>query len=692
MRLSRLNFKKVFLISIILSLVLISAFLFAKPKQIIKTVYADGDLATMISSAGTSPITLKLTPGVYNISSDLTIPYNVTLNFQNGAVISIAGGATLSIRGPIDDCAYKIFDDQNADTNKGVKFYQDSVTQIRPEWWGAKADNNPSSATANANAINKAIFSYKAQDNSHDRGKVLLKVGTYYIDHTVTIKEVVDLVGEGNSSAAENAATLRLKDSSNCDMLNDVSNAGNWSIFNVRFEGGSQSSKTNGIKINGSSYARLQNCYFSGFTDYAINTDNFFQGLVQDNIIENSYNGMRLNQYGEGFATGNKITFSGDYGVWMNNLSHPFTDSDISGQGTGINCMYVDNLGAFIQNNHLHNCQYGIFYNGGGMLNIFSDNVIENNLKDGVLVAGRWNFNATMTRNTIRNNGGWGINLSQTSVAGGIVSGNNFSGNASGAIYYDVNNSIGSDPWNGHYYTLMEANEGVDSASSPAILESSSWPGVGKAKYWETNNSSPVTITDFNNAPIGKQINITFNDLNTTLKFSNSQGPELVQNGDFSSSNGWQTSPGWSYNGWTYDGANRVFHDDGHGGVLQQDIPGIIEGKYYEVSFTIKNFVQGQVTPYINSYYGEEQSGPRSYVYSGNGTYKFVVRAGGGHNNVGFRTSSIDYSNHFIGDIDNVSVKEVTSALKGFSGQDKKFNIGDSIKCTKEPTYYWHCE
>jgi parallel beta-helix repeat protein len=701
MRLPRLNSKKIYIILIIFSLVLISAFLFAKPKQIIKTVYADGDLATMISSAGTSPITLKLTPGVYNISSDLTIPYNVTLNFQNGAVISIAGGATLSIKGPIDDCAYKIFDDQNTDYGKGVKFVHASITQVRPEWWGANADNNPASSSANVPAMERAMWSPAPTGNVMETGiPVEFRTGTYYIDRAIKLPLNTYLDGDGDSHDPANAATIRLKDNSNTNMIeweNGVNNnAGKVEIYNLRFVAGSQTSKVDGIHM---SAGHVRRCAFTGFNDYALHMYSSGESWIEDNVIENSYNGIYFENLWDGWARNNTISVYGEYGANLFSYAHTFTGNDISGNNKTTNCLYLKySEGALLNNNHLHNCMYGLRMGNGG---IITGNIIENNLSHGIFVgkesdsdnAAYYGFAGSpiMRGNIIRNNGGYGIKFYKTLVGGGIVEENNISGNALGPFYFsDV--VVGTDPWSDRRYTLIKNNTGVDDsqANYPALAQNSPIPSVGKSEGWKTSNTSATSIIDFTDAPWGKEINIRFGDSNTTLKFFNNKGPELVANGDFSSSSGWNLAP-WTYYGvgdcCTYDAQNGVMHFTGNGQLLEQTIDAH-QGGYYELTFTIKNYVSGKVQPYLNAYGGAMFS--NDPVFNSNGTYTLVIGALADYHNVGFRATP--GSSGFIADIDNVSVKEVGSALKGNGGVEKKYNSGDSVLCTKDYINYWHCE
>ena len=669
-------------------------------ESLVKTVYAS-DFSSIIASAGTNPITLDLTTGTYDVTTDLTVPYNITLNFEDEAIIDIADGATLSVKGPINDNTYHIFDDQNTDTSKGVKFAHSSVTQVRPEWWGAKNDNNPASSAANAPAMEKAMWSPAPTGNVMETGiAVEFRVGTYYIDRAVKLPLNTYLDGDGDSRAPANAATIRLKDNSNTNMIEWESainnNAGKVELYNLRFIGGSQTAKVDGIHM---SAGHIRRCTFTGFNSYALHMYSSGESWIEENLIEDSYNGIYFENLWDGWSRNNTISVYGEYGANLYGYTHTFTGNDISGNNQATNCLYVrQSDGTLLNNNHLHNCQYGLRIGGAG---IITGNTIEDNLSHGVF-AGKedgssesdyYGFTASpiMRDNIIRNNGGYGIKIYNTREGGGIVEENNISGNALGPFYFS-GVGVGTDPWSDRRYTQIENNTGVDDSETnyPALEQNSATPSAGMSGSWKTDNTSATSVIDFTDAPWGKEINVQFGDSNTSLKFSNYKGPELVTNGDFSSSDGWNIAP-WTWAGvgdcCTYNTTDGVMHFTGNGQLLEQTLD-VHQGKYYEFTFTIKNYVSGKVQPYLSSFGGEMFSS--APVLNHNGTYTLIIGALGDYHNVGFRATP--GSSGFIADIDDVSVKEVGSALKGNGGVEKTYNSGDSVRCTKDFENYWHCE
>ena len=173
-----------------------------RTQRFINTAFA-ADLSAIVASSGSD---INLTAGSYAFSGDLTIPAGKTLRYERGAVIHINAGQTLNIAGGMDDHLYQIFDDQSGDLSKGVKFSAGNIVDVRPEWWGARADlvdygdfvdgvPKWDLMGVNTNAINQAI-------NSHVDYKtnVIFSAGTYLVKDTITMKGSTSLIGNGEST------------------------------------------------------------------------------------------------------------------------------------------------------------------------------------------------------------------------------------------------------------------------------------------------------------------------------------------------------------------------------------------------------------------------------------------------------------------------------------------------------------
>jgi len=81
---------------------------------------------------------LYVSHGSWLITSDLTIPANITLKLERGAIFSIADGMTLTINGSLEAGLYQIF--SCTGTGK-VLFGDGAVKEGYLEWWGGKGDD-----------------------------------------------------------------------------------------------------------------------------------------------------------------------------------------------------------------------------------------------------------------------------------------------------------------------------------------------------------------------------------------------------------------------------------------------------------------------------------------------------------------------------------------------------------------------
>ena len=119
------------------------------------------------------------------------------------------------------------------------------------------------------------------------------------------------------------------------------------------------------------------------------------------------------------------------------------------------------------------------------------------------------------------------------------------------------------------------------------------------------------------------------------------EGAELVVNGDFATDSDWTKGTGWSIANGKATSAGSNF-----GGQLKQTI--LETNKIYLLTFDIVDYTSG-VLALESSYYGETQ------LFSGIGSYTAYF-------NSSSQTELRLYSQNFNGSIDNVSVKEYTSA------------------------------
>jgi hypothetical protein len=98
-----------------------------------------------VNGVGGNQTLLRIPAGTWSINGNFTIPANVTLKPERGAILSIATGVTLTINGGLDVGLHQIF--SWSGTGK-VVFGPGAVKSVHPEWWGAIADNSADCTTA----------------------------------------------------------------------------------------------------------------------------------------------------------------------------------------------------------------------------------------------------------------------------------------------------------------------------------------------------------------------------------------------------------------------------------------------------------------------------------------------------------------------------------------------------------------
>lgn len=148
---------------------------------------AYGDtIQACLSAIGADKVTLRLPAGTYNLAKDLTIPANVTLIPEKGAILIRTGGYHLYINGPFVAGLWHCFGDTSP-THDWVKFGKESVSQAYPQWWGAVGDD----ATDCTAAINAALAAHPV---------VRLPQGIFKTTNILKVSSNGTLGGEGASS------------------------------------------------------------------------------------------------------------------------------------------------------------------------------------------------------------------------------------------------------------------------------------------------------------------------------------------------------------------------------------------------------------------------------------------------------------------------------------------------------------
>ena len=165
-------------------------------------VYAFQLADTHAQSAGANgeALGLVLRPGTYRLASNLTITSPVRM--VKGALLKPASGVTLTINGAFAADLAQCFDLSLGGT---VELAAASVSEVYPQWWGARGDGS----TDDTDAIEAAIAAvneppnwgvYPAGSNAVRGPVVYFPPGTYRLTSQVSVARVVHLRGAGSNS------------------------------------------------------------------------------------------------------------------------------------------------------------------------------------------------------------------------------------------------------------------------------------------------------------------------------------------------------------------------------------------------------------------------------------------------------------------------------------------------------------
>lgn len=142
-------------------------------------------LQSAISAIGSATTTLRVPPGTWNISSNLTVPANIHLKAEKGAILSISTTKTLTINGGLEAGPYQIF----SCTGTGKVILANNST-VKTAWFGEK---NSASISAACAALTQS-------------GIVELEAGIYNITSMITPPNYITFQGAGIEATTLNAS------------------------------------------------------------------------------------------------------------------------------------------------------------------------------------------------------------------------------------------------------------------------------------------------------------------------------------------------------------------------------------------------------------------------------------------------------------------------------------------------------
>lgn len=117
-----------------------------------------------VTTIGATPATLVV-PSGNHVAGGVTVPSTLTLRALRGVNFTVATGTTFTINGPLGAGLYQIF--LCTGTGK-VRFGPGAVSEVYPEWWGAKGDNGTTDNSAAIQAAGiAAILGVFPSDTGH---------------------------------------------------------------------------------------------------------------------------------------------------------------------------------------------------------------------------------------------------------------------------------------------------------------------------------------------------------------------------------------------------------------------------------------------------------------------------------------------------------------------------------------------
>src|SRR5437870_4482009 len=142
-------------------------------------VEAYTSVSAALAAIGTSERALVI-PSAQNVTSDLSIPANVTLKFTGQGQLYLRAGTTLTILGPIEAAIRPIFVGPGKISFNAHSYLTPFLKEVYPQWWGAQG-NGTADDTA---AIQAAIDSLP-----YTGGVISIPNGTYRLTAPLIIAD-----------------------------------------------------------------------------------------------------------------------------------------------------------------------------------------------------------------------------------------------------------------------------------------------------------------------------------------------------------------------------------------------------------------------------------------------------------------------------------------------------------------------
>jgi hypothetical protein len=295
---------------------------------------ADSSLATQIAAIGSTPTTLLIPRSGAAVSSSMTVPANVTLQMQQGGIITVAAGQTLSVNGMITAGSYQIFAGPGSVSFAGNN--QLSVADMK--WWGATGNGTTDDTTAVNNA-------FVAITTAPDRLAVHVPQGTYlgcnfYFSNPATPNCPTNsqcaapakiYADQGNSTFAAVFQANSSCGTNSTDYVAHLNSTSQVTIDGLKFDGG-------GTATPGTGASCLDTRWLALSITTAPSVVNHYQNLTLNNCLDSA----------TGYAMNSQM-----------NEDSTFRDIIVTGYGSGVGyALYYSDEGGWpstIDNFHVSN-------------------------------------------------------------------------------------------------------------------------------------------------------------------------------------------------------------------------------------------------------------------------------------------------------------------------------------------------
>lgn len=300
---------------------------------------ADSSLAAQITAIGSTPTTLLVPRTGATVSASATIPATITIQSQQGGILTVASGQTLTILGQIQAGSYQIFAGSGSFTLSGNKV----VTTVDAKWFGATGNGTTDDTADFELAVN---FATSAGSNQL---ALFVPHGTYIVCNLA----LANLSSPNCPVNAQCQAPARiygdaggsyyhavLQGSPSCgtvstDVIATLNSVSETTIEGLRFEGnGTATTGTGvscfdarwlatGVTTSPSTANHYRNLFFSDCLD---KSGGF--GMLADRNEDSEFSGLKFVGYGStGLTTAFRYEDEGGFSSTFNNFT--VSNSDI---------------------------------------------------------------------------------------------------------------------------------------------------------------------------------------------------------------------------------------------------------------------------------------------------------------------------------------------------------------------------